>query len=151
MTQLNDEHLEVHSKNKDREYQNNKKSLDNEIKDLNYAITRLDLIKVELKGNIEIVYINRLNGILDKFVDVLSNLRTKNGTIELTQNQLTKQMIKKGFIEKESDLVNLHLQLKKNKKEKENLEIQIDKETENLQIQIDNVTDGLADGIKSKK
>ena len=116
MTQLNDEHLELHSKNKAKKFENNKKPLDNEIKDLDFAINRLDLIKAELSGNIEIVYIDRLNGILDKFVDVLSNLRTKNGTIELTQNQLAKQLIKKGFIEKESDLVNLHLQIKKDKK-----------------------------------
>lgn len=37
-------------------------------------------------------------------------------TVEKTQDQLVKQMIKKGFIEKESDLVNLHLQIKKDKK-----------------------------------
>jgi hypothetical protein len=115
MTQLTPEHFELHSMNKAKKFEDNKKSLDNEIKDLNYAITRLDLIKVELKGNIEIVYINRLNGILDKFVDVLANLKSKNGTTELTQNQLAKQMIKKGFIEKESDLVNLHLQIKRGK------------------------------------
>ena len=116
MTQLTPEHFELHSMNKAKKFENNKKSLDNEIKDLNFAISRLDLIKVELQGNIEIVYINRLNGILDKFVDVLANLKNKNGTTELTQNQLAKQMIKKGFIEKESDLVNLHLQIKKDKK-----------------------------------
>ena len=112
MTQLTPEHFELHSMNKAKKFESDKKSLDNEIKDLNFAISRLDLIKVELQGNIEIVYINRLNGILDKFVDVLANLKTKNGTIELTQNQLAKQLIKKGFIEKESDLVNLHLQIK---------------------------------------
>jgi DNA-binding protein YbaB len=106
MTQLTPEHFELHSMNKAKKFESDKKSLDNEIKDLNFAISRLDLIKVELQGNIEIVYINRLNGILDKFVDVLSNLRTKNA----------KQMIKKGYIEKESDLVNLHLQIKKDKK-----------------------------------
>ena len=33
-------------------------------------------------------------------------------TVEKTQNELVKQMIKKGYIEKESDLVNLHLQIK---------------------------------------
>ena len=116
MTQLTPEHFELHSMNKAKKFEDNKKSLDNEIKDLNFAISRLDLIKAELSGNIEIVYINRLNGILDKFIDVLSNLKTKNGNIELTQDQLVKQMIKKGFIEKESDLVNLHLQIKKDKK-----------------------------------
>ena len=116
MTQLTPEHFELHSMNKAKKFEDNKKSLDNEIKDLNFAINRLDLIKAELSGNIEIVYINRLNGILDKFIDVLSNLKTKNGNIELTQDQLVKQMIKKGFIEKESDLVNLHLQIKKDKK-----------------------------------
>ena len=112
MTQLTPEHFELHSMNKAKKFEDNKKSLDNEIKDLNFAINRLDLIKAELSGNIEIVYINRLNGILDKFIDVLSNLKTKNGNIELTQDQLVKQMIKKGYIEKESDLVNLHLQIK---------------------------------------
>ena len=112
MTQLTPEHFELHSMNKDKKFKDDKKSLDNEIKDLDYAINRLDLIKAELSGNIEIVYINRLNGILDKFIDVLSNLKTKNGNIELTQDQLVKQMIKKGYIEKESDLVNLHLQIK---------------------------------------
>jgi hypothetical protein len=116
MTQLTPEHFELHSMNKAKKFESDKKSLDNEIKDLNFAISRLDLIKVELQGNIEIVYINRLNGILDKFVDVLANLKSKNGTTELTQNQLAKQMIKKGYIEKESDLVNLHLQIKKDKK-----------------------------------
>ena len=78
MTQLTPEHFELHSMNKDKKFKDDKKSLDNEIKDLNYAINRLDLIKAELSGNIEIVYINRLNGILDKFIDVLSNLKTKN-------------------------------------------------------------------------
>jgi len=119
MTQLNDEHLELHSKNKDREYQNNKKSLDNEIKDLDYAIDRLILINQEIKKEYgiifkheHIIYTDRISGIINKFVDVLANLRTKNGNIELTQNQLAKQLIKKGFIEKESDLVNLHLQIK---------------------------------------
>jgi hypothetical protein len=53
-----------------------------------------------------------MDGIINKFVDVLANLKTKNGNIELTQDQLVKQMIKKGYIEKESDLVNLHLQIK---------------------------------------
>ena len=121
MTQLNDEHLELHTKNKDREYQNNKKSLDNEIKDLDYAIDRLILINQEIKNTYSLifnsskVFTDRINGIINKFVDVLSNLRTKNGTIEMTQNQLAKQMIKKGFIEKESDLVNLHLKLKNKK------------------------------------
>ena len=115
MTQLKPEHFEIHSKNKAKNFEDNKKSLDNEIKDLDFAISRLDLIKAELSGNIEIVYINRLNGILDKFVNVLANLKTKNGNIELTQDQIAKQMIKKGFIEKESDLVNLHLKLKKEK------------------------------------
>ena len=122
MTQLNDEHLELHSKNKDREYQNNKKSLDNEIKDLDYAIDRLILINQEIKKEYgiifkheHIIYTDRISGIINKFVDVLSNLRTKNGTTELTQNQLAKQLIKKGYIDKESDLVNLHLQIKKGK------------------------------------
>ena len=78
MTQLTPEHFELHSMNKDKKFKDDKKSLDNEIKDLDYAINRLDLIKAELSGNIEIVYINRLNGILDKFIDVLSNLKTKN-------------------------------------------------------------------------
>ena len=121
MTQLNNEHLELHSKNKTKEYQNNKKSLDNEIKDLNYAIDRLDNLKHELDrdlkscltgNNLSTIYIARINGIINKFVDVLANLKSKNGNTELTQNQLAKQMIKKGFIEKESDLVNLHLKLK---------------------------------------
>ena len=78
MTQLTPEHFELHSMNKDKKFKDDKKSLDNEIKALDYAINRLDLIKAELSGNIEIVYINRLNGILDKFIDVLSNLKTKN-------------------------------------------------------------------------
>ena len=78
MTQLTPEHFEIHSKNKDRIYQQKKQSLDKEIEDLDFAINRLDLIKAELSGNIEIVYIDRLNGILDKFIDVLSNLKTKN-------------------------------------------------------------------------
>jgi len=124
MTQLNDEHLELHSKNKAKEFEDNKKSLDNEIKDLDYAIDRLDNLKHELDrdlkscltgNNLSTIYIARINGIINKFVDVLSNLRTKNGTTEMTQNQLAKQMIKKGFIEKESDLVNLHLQIKNKK------------------------------------
>mgnify|MGYP001580882943 FL=1 len=78
MTQRDEGHNLRDSINRDRIYQQNKQSLDEEIEDLDFAINRLDLIKAELSGNIEIVYINRLNGILDKFIDVLSNLKTKN-------------------------------------------------------------------------
>ena len=121
MTQLTPEHLELHSKNKAKEFEDNKKSLDNEIKDLDYAIDRLILINQEIKNTYSLifnsskVFTDRINGIINKFVDVLSNLRTKNGTTELTQNQLAKQLIKKGYIDKESDLVNLHLQIKNKK------------------------------------
>ena len=87
MTQLTPEHFELHSMNKDKKFKDDKKSLDNEIKDLNYAINRLDLIKAELSGNIEIVYINRLNGILDKFIDVLTNLKAKNQQRKEGQNE----------------------------------------------------------------
>ena len=122
MTQLTPEHFELHSMNKAKKFENNKKSLDNEIKDLDFAINRLETLRNEFEkdlihGNtISAIYIARMSGIINKFIDVLSNLKTKNGTTELTQNQLAKQLIKKGFIEKESDLVNLHLQIKKDKK-----------------------------------
>ena len=119
MTQLTPENFELHSMNKAKKFEDNKKSLDNEIKDLDYAIDRLILINQEIKKEYgiifkheHIIYTDRINGIINKFVDVLANLKTKNGNIELTQDQLVKQMIKKGYIEKESDLVNLHLQIK---------------------------------------
>ena len=124
MTQLTPEHFELHSKNKAKKFEDDKKSLDNEIKDLDYAIDRLDNLKHELDrdlkscltgNNLSTIYIARINGIINKFVDVLANLKSNNGINELTQNQLAKQMIKKGYIETESDLVNLHLQIKKGK------------------------------------
>jgi hypothetical protein len=119
MTQLTPEHFELHSMNKAKKFEDNKKSLDNEIKDLDYAIDRLGKITDEIRRTFHLfipnIYLSRIDGIINKFVDVLANLKTKNGTTELTQNQLAKQMIKKGFIEKESDLVNLHLQIKKDK------------------------------------
>ena len=114
MTQLTPEHFELHSMNKAKKFEDDKKSLDNEIKDLDYAIDRLGNLNSDIKKitKVELAFTARMDGIINKFVDVLSNLRTKNGNIELTQDQLVKQMIKKGYIEKESDLVNLHLQIK---------------------------------------
>ena len=114
MTQLTPEHFELHSMNKAKKFESDKKSLDNEIKDLDFAISRLDNLNNDIKKitDVELIFNARMNGIINKFVDVLANLKSKNGTTELTQDQLVKQMIKKGYIEKESDLVNLHLQIK---------------------------------------
>lgn len=100
MTQLTPEHFELHSKNKAKEFESNKKSLDNEIKDLDFAIDRLTKITDEIRRhrffNIPNVYLSRIDGIINKFVDVLANLKSKNGNTEITQNQLVKGMIKKG-------------------------------------------------------
>lgn len=87
MTQRDEGHNLRDSINRDRIYQQKKQSLDKEIEDLDFAINRLDLIKAELSGNIEIVYINRLNGILDKFIDVLTNLKAKNKQRKEGQNE----------------------------------------------------------------
>lgn len=116
MTQLTPEHFEIIDSNKAKKFEDDKKSLDNEIKDLDYAIDRLSKITDEIRRTFHLVipniYLSRMDGIINKFVDVLANLKSKNGNTELTQNELVKQMIKKGYIEKESDLVNLHLQTK---------------------------------------
>ena len=84
MTQLTPEHFELHSMNKDKKFKDDKKSLDNEIKDLDYAINRLETLRNELEKDliygdkILAIYIARMSGIINKFIDVLSNLKTKN-------------------------------------------------------------------------
>ena len=82
MTQRDEGHNLRDSINRDRIYQQKKQSLDKEIEDLDFAIDRLDKLKTDISDNInfsfEVVNLHRLNGILDKFVDVLTNLKAKN-------------------------------------------------------------------------
>ena len=82
MTQRDEGHNLRDSINRDRIYQQKKQSLDKEIEDLDFAINRLDKLKTDISDNInfsfEVVNLHRLNGILDKFVDVLTNLKAKN-------------------------------------------------------------------------
>ncbi|BAQ85920.1 hypothetical protein [uncultured Mediterranean phage uvMED] len=82
MTQRDEGHNLRDSINRDRIYQQKKQSLDKEIEDLDFAINRLDKLKTDIGDNInfsfEVVNLHRLNGILDKFVDVLTNLKAKN-------------------------------------------------------------------------
>ena len=91
MTQRDEGHNLRDSINKDRIYQQKKQSLDKEIEDLDFAINRLDKLKTDISDNInfsfEVVNLHRLNGILDKFVDVLTNLKAKNQQRKEGQNE----------------------------------------------------------------
>jgi len=91
MTQRDEGHNLRDSINKDRIYQQKKQSLDKEIEDLDFAINRLDKLKTDISDNInfsfEVVNLHRLNGILDKFVDVLTNLKAKNKQRKEGQNE----------------------------------------------------------------
>ena len=91
MTQRDEGHNLRDSINKDRIYQQKKQSLDKEIEDLDFAINRLDKLKTDIGDNInfsfEVVNLHRLNGILDKFVDVLTNLKAKNQQRKEGQNE----------------------------------------------------------------
>jgi len=91
MTQRDEGHNLRDSINRDRIYQQKKQSLDKEIEDLDFAINRLDKLKTDISDNInfsfEVVNLHRLNGILDKFVDVLTNLKAKNQQRKEGQNE----------------------------------------------------------------
>jgi hypothetical protein len=91
MTQRDEGHNLRDSINRDRIYQQKKQSLDKEIEDLDFAIDRLDKLKTDISDNInfsfEVVNLHRLNGILDKFVDVLTNLKAKNQQRKEGQNE----------------------------------------------------------------
>ena len=91
MTQRDEGHNLRDSINRDRIYQQKKQSLDKEIEDLDIAINRLDKLKTDISDNInfsfEVVNLHRLNGILDKFVDVLTNLKAKNQQRKEGQNE----------------------------------------------------------------
>ena len=91
MTQRDEGHNLRDSINRDRIYQQKKQSLDKEIEDLDFAINRLDKLKTDIGDNInfsfEVVNLHRLNGILDKFVDVLTNLKAKNQQRKEGQNE----------------------------------------------------------------
>ena len=91
MTQRDEGHNLRDSINRDRIYQQKKQSLDKEIEDLDFAINRLDKLKTDISDNInfsfEVVNLHRLNCILDKFVDVLTNLKAKNQQRKEGQNE----------------------------------------------------------------
>ena len=91
MTQRDEGHNLRDSINRDGIYQQKKQSLDKEIEDLDFAINRLDKLKTDISDNInfsfEVVNLHRLNGILDKFVDVLTNLKAKNQQRKEGQNE----------------------------------------------------------------
>ena len=91
MTQRDEGHNLRDSINRDRIYQQKKQSLDKEIEDLDFAINRLDKLKTDISDNIGVilpkVYFDRLEGITNKFIDVLTNLKAKNQQRKEGQNE----------------------------------------------------------------
>ncbi|WDQ27627.1 hypothetical protein EXVC031PHodr_046 [Pelagibacter phage EXVC032P Baldr] len=91
MTQRDEGHNLRDSINRDRIYQQKKQSLDKEIEDLDFAINRLVKFNDELKNIFGVilpkVYFDRLEGITNKFIDVLTNLKAKNQQRKEGQNE----------------------------------------------------------------